>query len=186
LDSGKREGFPFSSFTDFAPSNQPCFCNEAFLFRRYQLLGRENGGFHAWKITYHHCRHYYYGGAHAALTPYKLRASSSSGPRKTEDQAAKRLHKTFSWCLACTPHAWLPLRIPSHYQYTKPLRRSLVLNEQRPRALGSRPSKAFGPKHFLTLSPGKCTRNGNFPTGCRHSHLTYIDWPSFSSITPTG
>jgi len=39
------------------------------------------------------------------------------------------------------------------------------------------PGNAFGPKQlFPTLSPGKCTRNGDFPTGCRHSLLTYIDW----------
>jgi hypothetical protein len=108
-------------------------------------------------------------------------------PGRPSIRAAKRLHKILlvpgfhATCLASSADPE-PLS-----NKLSPFAPRLGLNEQKPRAIGPKgPANAFGQNNFLPASPGKCTRNGNFPTGCRHSHLTYIDWRSFSSITSTG
>jgi hypothetical protein len=102
------------SHTFRTPRISPLLCNEAFSFQEILLLGRENGGFHAWKITYHHCRHYYYG-AHTQLlhhtSPEPLLRVGPGGPRIRFAQAP--FTKNYSWCLAS--HATclaFPLQIP--------------------------------------------------------------------------
>jgi hypothetical protein len=104
--------------------------------------------------------------------------SSIGGPRKTENQAAKHPSQN-------SLGAWLPRYMPGFF------RGSQATANKPSHCIEALASTSRGQEHWAqdaarrlaetipTPSPGKRTRNGNFPTGCRHSHLTYIDLAKF-------
>ena len=76
--------------------------------------------------------------------------------------------------------AWLLRHMPSFFRGSqaianKPSHRveALALMSRSQEHWPKMQQGVFWPETIPTLSPGKHTRNGIFPTGCRHSHLTY-------------
>lgn len=153
----ERDSIPFSHRFRTLESALPFAMKHFFSGDNYFLDGK-NGGFHAWKICIPPLPPLLLQGRTRSLTPYKPRASSSSGPRKTEDQAAKRPSQNF----LLVPDS--PRDMPGFLCGSQATVNKLSHCVET-KCIGLKTRQCVWPETLPTLSPGKCTLNGNFPTG---------------------